>query len=332
MPEIRQDPVTGSWVIIASERSGRPHDCIPPKEEKKAGFCPFCYGNEDKTPPEVLGWRDNGGRPDTPGWSVRAFPNKFPAVERGEGSLTGAGFYIGMNATGYHEVIVDTPDHNATQGLLPLEQSEKAVRAIHERFAELGRDTSLGYIQVFKNSGAKAGASLEHPHWQIIAVPLVPGLIRTELAGSKEFFAAKGKCVFCVMVEEEIKAGCRLVEETGEFVVFCPYAARFPYEMWIVPKKHNHDFRQISPAAQKELAAVLKNTARRLELALHLPPYNIVLHTSPLQSGHDRYYHWHLEILPRLAVTAGFEWGSGSIINSVSPEYAARELAAVATE
>lgn len=329
MPEMRQDPVTGCWVIIASERSKRPHDFRAGIDEERSGPCPFCYGNEAKTPPEVLGWRAKGGQPNTGGWSVRAFANKFPAVLRDVEPWNNVGFYTGMNATGYHEVIVDSPKHNATLGSMPLAQAEKAVGAIHERFTAISSDPSLSYIQVFKNSGASAGASIKHTHWQVIALPLVPGLLWAELAGAGEYFAVNGKCVFCAMVAEEIKAGCRLVEETGEFIVFCPYAARFPFEMWVLPKKHGHNFGHISPAAQKELAGVLKRAACRLETAIQHPPYNIVLHTAPLQPGYEQHYHWHLEILPRLAITAGFEWGAGAFINPTSPEIAAAELAAV---
>jgi len=326
LPEMRQDPVTGSWVIIATERSKRPHDFILPVEQKKGGSCVFCYGNEDKTPPEVLAWRPGGGKPHTPGWTVRAFPNKFPAVTpEGDPNPRKTGINRRMEAVGTHEVIVDCPDHLETLGRVTDEQAGLAMLAIAERYKVLSRDPRCKYIQVFKNYGLTAGASLEHSHWQIITLPVVPEVFIKEFAGVRRYFESNGTCIYCRIISDEIAVNQRIVETTDEFVVLTPYASRFPYEMWILPRRHQHDFGNIAGNDAKSLGSIIRRTVRRLERAFNYPPFNIVLHTGPPGKGYET-FHWHLEILPRLSVAAGFEWGTGIFINSTSPELAAAAL------
>lgn len=326
MPEMRKDPVTGNWVIIATERSKRPNDFTLPGDQKKGGNCVFCYGNEDQTPPEVLGWRPEAGQPNSPGWTVRAFPNKFPAVTpNGEAVLPESGLNQLMTAVGRHEVVVDSPDHFGSLGRVTDEQAEQVLLAVAERYNTLTADPGSAYIQVFKNYGATAGASLEHTHWQIITVPVVPEVFVKEFAGAKRYFQRKGTCIYCRIASDEIAGKERIVEETEDFVAFAPFASRFPYELCILPLKHRSDFGKLPETEIKLLGRFIRRAVRRLERAFNYPPYNIVLHTSPPQKGYE-IFHWHIEILPRLSITAGFEWGTGIFINPTSPEVAAAAL------
>lgn len=327
MPELRKDPISKNWVIIAKERSKRPHDFSTHTENKKGGFCPFCYGNENSTPPEVFALRTKDTTPNSPGWSIRIVPNKFPAVSsEGENDITVDGLKESMNAIGVHEVIVEAPEHDSQLGQHSIEHLEKLVDCIANRFKTLMEMQNHKYIQVFKNSGAVAGASLEHTHWQIISIPIVPAFIENELAGAKAFYNEKGKCVFCEMISEEKKDKGRIIFENDEFLVFCPYASRFPYETWIIPQKHNHNFAAINAQEKKSLAASLKEIIGNLERTFNYPPYNLVIHTAPVGGEGTDYYHWHIEIIPRLSITAGFEWGTGCIINPTAPEIAAEAL------
>ena len=324
MPEIREDLITGGMVIIAAERSKRPQDFTqvnePPKGSKG---CVFCYGKEAATPPEVLAIRPGGGLPDCPGWTVRAFPNKFPAV-------TTAGnpdcFYVGsrkaVKAVGAHEVIVDTPEHNETFGRLSDNRAEQVMEVIASRYRYLSADPRVKYIQVFKNSGAAAGASLEHSHWQIIAVPLVPETVAREINGTQRFWAANGECAYCRMIAEETNNGSRVIEQTKEFVVLTPFASRFPYETWIIPTKHETFFEKTGIEEIKELGRMVRRSIRRLERTLCRPPYNLTIHACPAGIK-SRSYHWHIKTMPRLSAIAGFEMGPGIHINPVSPEMAA---------
>lgn len=327
MPELRKDPISGTWVIIAGERSKRPSDFTESNEKKQGGFCPFCYGNEDKTPPEVLAYRATGLQGNGPGWSVRVVPNKFAAVQaEGEINPQTNNLYQTVNAIGAHEVVIESPDHNASLGSLPVAQVERVMRALRERFRTIGQDPRIRYIQVFKNSGGTAGASLEHSHWQIIAIPLVPKVVEQELANFREHYALHRKCLFCDLIAQELADNRRIVYQGADFLIFCPHASRFPYELWIAPQKHLRDFGEMGEGELTGLARAVKIAAGKLETAFNHPPYNIVLHTVPVQKRHELYYHWHLEILPRLTITAGFEWGTGYFINPTSPEMAAQVL------
>lgn len=326
MPEIRKDVITGNYVIIAAERSKRPHDFTVPHEPKKWVNCVFCCGSEDKTPPEVLAVRPDGGTGNGPGWLVRAFPNKFPAVTAETDSapdITG-GTDI-MPAAGFHEVLVDSPGHNDSLGCVSDKQAELVLQSIVERYQALRRDPRVKYIQIFKNSGAAGGASLEHTHWQIITVPVIPKIFAEEFLGVKRLFRNTGACVYCRIIEDEVSKGIRVVEQSEELVVIAPFASRFPYELWILPRQHRADFGRIPAKEIKALGSAIRRTVRRLERAFDYPPYNIVFHTSPVKRGYE-IFHWHVEILPRLSVTAGFEWGSGIFINPTSPETAAAAL------
>ena len=327
MPELRKDPITGRWVIIATDRSKRPGDFIrqtvPPAA---ARVCPFDYGNERKTPPEILAYRDSGAR-DEPGWRVRVVPNKFPVLGiEGELNRQGEGMYDKMNGIGAHEVIIETPDHAATLCDMPERQIEEVLWAFKERVNDLKRDRRFRYILLFKNYGEAAGASLEHPHSQLIALPVIPKRVKEEVDGAKLFYDLKERCIFCDIIREESAAGARLVTETDRFIVLEPYAPRFPFETWILPKRHESHFEESDAPTLQNMAWILRSTLRKIDRALERPAYNFVVHSAPVQDAPLAHYHWHLEIMPKLTKVAGFEWGTGFYINPTPPEESARFL------
>lgn len=327
MPEIRKDPVTDRWVIIATERAKRPSELKLQPEARRGGPCVFCPGEEAKTPPEVLAFREQGTANDSPGWRVRAFANKFPALQPGiESEMVEQGMYTAMAGKGAHEVIVETPEHDKSLEDLSVDEVTEVLRAWHQRYTHLSKDPEHRYVLIFKNAGSAAGASLEHSHCQIIATPLVPVRIKEEIAGAKEHFERTGRCVYCEMLEREAKAGVRQVAETTHYHAFSPYASCFPFETWIVPKRHDPDFGNVSDKEIRDLAEVLVRTLSALAEILDRPPYNLVLHTSPCDETECPPYHWHLEIVPRLTKIAGFEWGTGYYINPTPPETAADAL------
>jgi UDPglucose--hexose-1-phosphate uridylyltransferase len=333
MHEIRKDPILGRWVIIASERSERPSDYLPPREEPVGGVCPFCSGSEEHTPPELLAIAEPGRRPDAPGWRVRVVPNKFPALRiEGELGERREGIFERMQAIGAHEVIIESPEHRTRLADMSPQQVADVAKAYVQRVAALGRDRRLRYVLLFKNQGAEAGATLEHAHTQIIATPVVPKRVVEEMEGARRHFDAHGRCIFCDMVEQETSAASRIVRDDESFLALVPFAARFPYETWILPRRHALRFEDLDAAGVRSFAAVLRDTLRRLDAVLGTPAFNFVIHTAP--SGTDvstEAYHWHLEIMPKLAKVAGFEWGSGFYINPTPPEYAAEQLRAVPT-
>jgi UDPglucose--hexose-1-phosphate uridylyltransferase len=336
MPELRKDPVVGRWVIISTERSRRPTSFVPVSHEKKAHFCPFCAGNEDRTPPEVYAIRPNGGPANGPGWTVRVVPNKFPALQI-EGTLDrrGEGLYDKMNGVGAHEVVIETPEHDRDIADQPVEHIEQILNAYRERAMDLHRDKRLRYVLIFKNHGAGAGATLEHPHTQLIATPIVPKILQEELDGARRYFELKERCVFCDIVQQETAEndGRRVVSLTERFVVVEPFAPRFPFETWILPRQHDASFPVLSDIGElRDLATTLKDTLQRLNRALDRPPFNFVIHTAPVSDGEVEYYHWHLEITPTLTRVAGFEIGSGFHINPTPPEDAAQYLREIAVE
>jgi len=327
MPELRKDPVTGRWVIISTDRSKRPHDFqVTHVHPIGRDECPFCPGHEDLTPPEVLAYR-NGSAPNTPGWDVRVVPNKFPALKV-EGGLDrqGEGLFDRMNGIGAHEVIIETPDHMQTLATMGEGQIERVLSAYRDRILDLKQDRRLRYILVFKNHGGPAGATLEHSHSQLIALPIVPDFVREEVEGARQHFAAKERCVFCDIVHQELAEGRRVILENADVVALAPYAPRFPFETWLVPRRHRSRFEEASPHEYQSLARILKALLQRVNRALESPSYNLIVHSSPFSEETGDFYHWHLELMPRLTKVAGFEWGTGFYINPTSPEEAARVL------
>ncbi len=327
MPDLRKDPIMGRWVIISTERARRPSDFAHAREARRGTQCAFCGEHEHETPPEVLAFRSNGASANSRGWSVRVVPNKFPALRiEGEIGRRGDGIFDMMNGVGAHEVIIETPDHNADLAHLSEAQIEEVLWAYHDRIHDLKKDRRFRYILIFKNHGAEAGASLEHTHSQLIALPIIPLNVAEELNGAREYFRHKERCIFCDLIRQELDDQTRLVAENEEFVTVCPFAPRFPLETWILPKRHGGAFENVTKHEYHNLARALRDMLRRLNKALDSPPYNYVIHSSPVRDPDDGFYHWHLEIMPKLTKVAGFEWGTGFYINPVPPEDAARHL------
>jgi len=327
VPELRQDPVTGRWVIISTDRQKRPNDFV---FERAAAIateaCPFCPGHEGLTPPEVMAYR-NGSAPNAPGWDVRVVPNKFPALQvEGQFDRSGEGMFDRMNGIGAHEVIIETPHHERAFPQMSEPEIERVLWAYRERMLDLKRDFRLRYILVFKNQGAAAGATLEHTHSQLIALPIVPDFVRDEIVGARRHFAQKERCVYCDIISQELGAGIRVVDENPDVVAIAPYAPRVAFETWLLPRRHGARFEEAPRHEYESLARALKSVLQRMNRALETPPYNLVLHTSPFSEDVTDVYHWHMEVMPRLTRVAGFEWGTGFYINPTSPEEAARVL------
>lgn len=332
MNELRRDPVTGRWIIVFLDKAVQAADFAPEPYRKNAENCSFCPGNEAATPCEIIAHRKYGP-PNSPNWTVRVVPNKYPALKiEGDLDKEGIGIFDVMNGVGAHEVIIDTPDHFRDIADLSYAETEEVIWAYHARSVDLRGDRRLKYILIFKNYGRSAGASLEHPHSQLIALPIVPKRVVEELEGAARYYNYKERCVFCDMVREERDERGRTVYEDGRVIAFCPYVSRFPYEVWILPKRHASDFASIDRDTVSSLARALRDSLARIKQLLQDPPYNFIIHTSPI-NGHEREdYHWHVEIMPKLTKVAGFEWGSGFYINPVPPDLAAENLLRVAIE
>ena len=329
MPELRKDPVVGRWVIISTERARRPSDVAGEPVRPVGDACVFCEGREAQTPPELLAGRPGGRPADGPGWTYRVVPNKFPAL-RIEGALepAGEGLFDRMNGVGAHEVVIETPRHDGSLATLSPDAVTDVLVACRDRIADLKKDPRFEYILIFKNHGEAAGASLEHPHSQLIATPIIPSMVAEELAGAARYFELKERCVWCDIVRQESRAGRRLVLEGDGFVALAPFAPRLPFETWILPARHRAAFEDAGVEELRGLAGVLGEFLRRMNRVLRDPPYNFMLHTAPLREPPADSFHWHLEVIPKLTKVAGFEWGSGFFINPVPPEDAAEALRA----
>ncbi len=327
MPELRKDPITGRWVIISTERGKRPSSFTSVSKRTDAAMCPFCPGHEENTPPEILAYRQSGTEPNQPGWSLRVMPNKYPALKI-EGSLDRqpVGIYDKMNGIGAHEVIIETPDHACDMVDMSDEQVRDVFWAYRERMMDLQRDRRFAYILVFKNHGEAAGASLEHAHSQLIATPIVPKRVAEEIAGAKRYWDFKERCIFCDIVRQELTDGSRVVADHDAFLTIQPFAPRFPFETWLLPKTHQSSYLEMSDTEVMVLARAIKATLARLKAALNDPPFNYMLHTQPVSREPMEHYHWHFEIIPKLTRVAGFEWGSGFHINPTPPEESAAYL------
>ncbi|GBE05415.1 galactose-1-phosphate uridylyltransferase [bacterium BMS3Abin10] len=323
MPELRRDPIVGRWVIIATERGKRPSDFKMRVPAKKAGFCAFCNGNEYTTPPEIIANRPEGSEPNTPGWTLRVVPNKFPAlrIER-QLNTTGDALFSKMDGIGAHEVIIENPDHYLTLSTMPLRSVEDTLLAFHQRISDLKKDSRLKYALVFKNEGEAAGASLEHSHSQLIALPIVPKQVQEELNNSRHYHEANKSCIFCDIIRHEINDRTRVISENESYISLAPFAPTSPFETWILPKDHESSF--VPDGKLPLLAQLLQKTLKQIDKVLDLPPYNMILHISPFEDESNEYYHWHMEIKPTLTKKAGFEWGSGFYINPTPPEEAAK--------
>jgi len=328
MPELRRDPVVGRWVIIDSDHTKGPLDF--PKVDNtpnRQAICPFCPGREYQTPQEVGAVRGPNSPANTPGWLVRTVPNKFPVLSS-EGTLEkeGHGIYDQMTGIGAHEVLIESPDHDKTLTELTKEEMQAVISQYQDRYRQLSKDNRFKYVVIFKNFGASAGATVEHTHSQIIALPMVPKTVLEELKGCEHYYQHHGRCVFCDMIAQEYQDKERIVVENSSFLAFCPFAPRYAFETWIIPKGHSADFVNKNQDTQAHLAQILQEVLKKVKKALGNPSYNYYLHTAPIGHAHEACYHWHIEIIPKLTFSVGFEWGTGLHIVPTFPHEAARFL------
>lgn len=333
MSEVRRDIITDTWVIVETGKGAVPRDHLKPKA--KPPSCPFCSGNEAMTPPEIWAAREEGSARNGPGWKVRVVADKEPVL-RIEGELvrTGVGIHDMVTGTGANEVVVESPAHVTNFAELAEEQIRLVLGAYQQRLVDLYRDKRFRYVLVFKDHGTLAGGStIEHVHSQVIALPATPRKVKDLLAGARSYYEYKERCIFCDIVQNEIKAGARVLLATDRFVVFAPFASRLPFELRIVPRRHSFSYADAEPAELAELAGVLKRAVGGLYRLLGDPPFNLVLQTAPNLLPKRGYwetiredYHWFMELIPRVKRTDGFEWGSGFFINPVEPERAVELL------
>jgi UDPglucose--hexose-1-phosphate uridylyltransferase len=314
--------VVGRWVVIAPERAERPSAFLRPAPEQDGGVCPFCPGNEAMTPPEVLSRREKNGS-----WSLRVVPNRYPALRTEiQMSRAGTGMFDSMAGVGAHEVVIETRDHRSTLADQPVEQIESVLRAWQERMVDLSRDVRLKSLVAFKNHGGPAGATLFHSHSQLIALPFVPEALDAEVRAAREHHEEKERCVWCDIVAQESDHKERVVLESDAAVVLSPWAARSPFELWILPREHRSSFEAATAPELRGVAESLRTVLRKIDVALEKPAFNLFLHTMPLREPPNDFYHWHLELKPVLTQQAGFEWASGCYINPTPPEEAASFL------
>ncbi len=328
MPQLRKDPVVVRWVIINLESPRTPKDYdIPPYEWKGEKNCPFCYTHEHLTPPEIESLRLDGSQPNTPGWKVRVVPNKFPAL-RIEGDLDSraVGLYDMCNGIGAHEVIIDSPYHYKGLADLTEEEITWVFKSYISRIKDLKNDPRFQYVLLFKNVGLSAGASLEHGHSQLIALPMVPKNVKEELQGAQRFMQFHERCIFCDIIRQEKGEGERILFENEDFVSFCPFFGRFPFEVWVLPKKHMPYFEDVCEEQLPKLASIMKKVFSSFKDVFGYVPYNYIIHNTPFYFDRPEVYHWHIEIMPRLIRNAGFEWGSGFYIVPTPPEMAVKFL------
>lgn len=337
MSELRWDPLKANWAIITEGRGRRPQDFLAPREKLAVTSCPFCYGKEQKTPPEVYALRPDGSQPNQPGWQVRVIPNKFPALQiEGELDSQAHGLYDRMNGIGAHEIIIEHPDHQRDMADLNGAEIAEVFKALRARMIDLRNDIRFRYLFAFKNHGIEAAANVPHSHSQLIAVPLVPPMISTELAICRDYYGHKERCLICDLLHQERQEKSRVVYDDGNILVYAPYASSFPFELRIAPLQHGHDFTAQTDQQLLSLGDAMSDTLKRLRTALRDPPFSFILHTAPpmhMRKGHPDYwhslpfdYHWYIELAPKLTKMAGFEWGTGFHMNPTPPEESAEFL------
>jgi UDPglucose--hexose-1-phosphate uridylyltransferase len=331
MPELRYNVITRDWVIIATERAKRP-DQFKRAEQRKAlpvhdPKCPFCPGNEKMTPPATYTVPANGS------WRVRVTPNKFAAVSyAGERKRMVQGIKRTITGVGVHEVIVETPEHNRPTALLADSNLETLIETYLDRFKAASSDPRVEQVTIFKNHGEAAGTSLEHPHSQLIGTPVITTQLRDRLFSALDHFDEYGECIFCRVLDQELKEQIRLIMETEHFVAFIPFAVLTPFSLLIMPRRHMACFNEMNDAEAGDLARIMKRVLLKLHRGLADPDYNYVIRTAPTENMGVKYYHWYVSIIPRLTKLAGFEMGSGMFVNVSLPEENASFLREVGTD
>lgn len=327
MHELRKDPLLGRWIAVLSESKPPSYYDIVPENSGEIS-CVLCLGREKETPPEITAISEGEK------WLVRVIPNLSPVFQvEGELGRKGLGMYDRMNSIGANEIVIESPEHSIQPEEMGTEQMLRIIKVYRNRVADLEKDARLRYILIFKDSGKGAGAVYNHPHSELVATPVIPKGIKEELDGAKEYYAYKERCVFCDMIREELRLGERVIFETRDFIAFSPFAPRFPFEFWILPKRHTCAFQEIRDDEMEDLSLILTTMIKKMKKTLNNPPYNYVVHTVPNRVprrdhwhtlGED--FHWHIEVMPRLLRRSGFEWGSGFYILNTSPENTARYL------
>ncbi len=320
--------MTGEWVIIATERASRPEDfhrdVEKPAPPAHNPACPFCAGNEKMTPPEILADRPPDSAPDSEGWNVRIVPNKYPALDPWVEAdwFEEANFFNGVRGFGVHDVIIDTPRHDLTIATMSRRMVERLYFTYRERYRQLEKDEQILLINIFRNYGVKAGASLEHPHSQVLATPVIPMRIQLRLNVAKEYYDIHGRCVACDTIEATLrdKEKHRLVLETERFIVFEPFASQTPFETWVMPKRHCASFGEVTDNEIVEMAQVMRDILHRIYVGLGDPDYNYLIQANPTNTRHREKYHWYIQILPRVTPSVGFELSSGIYICTSKPE------------
>jgi len=344
MQELRKDPIIGRWVIMATGRARRPGTFIASDKSsldaKSIKKCQFCEEHEKETPKEIFAIRKGGSKANTPGWQVRVVADKTPIFDP-EVKLSPKmqGLYEVLQARGAHEIVDETPEHISNMADLDVKQIKSVIEVYVERIHELEKDTNLCYALAHKNyNWSRDNQNIPHSHSQIIATPVIPMRVREELKGSKKYYDYHERCIFCDLIKQESNDRSRVVAENDHFLALVPFASRFPFEMWILPKKHHAHFWKGVVGEEQDLAKILKETLLRLKLGVSDPAYHYVIHTAPFtRKAHETIgfttieedYHWHVEIIPRLTHTAGFEKGTGFYICPIPPEDAAGYLRGV---
>ncbi len=327
MSELRKDPVVDRWVVISDDEIRTPSIVRKTEKLDQDGLCPFCAGNEHLCPPEILASRPFGSSPNDQQWNLRVIPNRFPLlVVEEEYKRMGEGLYDKITGIGANEVIIETRQHGTRQGKLAVPELENLFWAYRDRIIDLKKDSRMRYVLIYKNCGSNAGATLDHAYSLLMAFPIVPRSILDEIDGARKHFHYKERCIYCDVIRQEIRLETRVVSESDNFLAIEPFAPRVPFETWILPKRHVPRFENIEPMEISDLSELFKDVLKRLDAGLDYPDYNYAIHTAPFGNDCDPFFHWHMEILPRLVPMTGLELGSEIFLNVTSPEEAAKFL------
>jgi len=333
--ELRRDILLEKWVTVLTESKAPSEYYLPPDKGTAAESCILCSGREGKTPPEVKSIRKAGTLPNTPGWWVRAIPSVNPLFQvEGDLGRRAVGIYDRMNNIGAHEILIESPEHNIRPEDMGHDQMVRVITLYRDRIADLNRDMRLRHILIYKNSRFDLGETFHHPVSFVVAAPVIPRKVKDELESARQYYDYKDRCIFCDIISEELKVGERVILETRNFISFCPYASSFPFESWIIPKRHSCDFHEITNEEIEDMGFILMGMLKKLRNAFDVePPLNYFLHTAPSRVPRRNHwhtlgddYHWHLEIIPRIIDSSGFELGSGCYILTTLPEKAAKYL------
>ncbi|MEK9180598.1 MAG: DUF4921 family protein [Patescibacteria group bacterium] len=327
MSELRQDPVSGDWIILAPERAKRPHSLVEKKKPKRrpapVSSCPF--EPQNIVQPEI--WPPILSYPNEKNWKVVIIPNKYPALRHFDGCATAImhGPHSVKTGAGAHDLIV-TRDHNKNFGELPFDEATRVLLILQERYRHLAKDPCNLYTSTFFNWGPTAGATVYHPHYQVLTLPIVPPDVAHSLHGSHRYFKQNGHCVHCNMLKFDLKEKSRIIDRNKYALSLTPFISRAPFEVRVFPLRHRSNFERTPSAEIKAVAAVLQSALKRMKKHLNDPDFNFFIHTAPLKDHKYRYYHWHVELIPQIKILGGFELSTGVDINVVDPEKAASIL------